>query len=115
MFWITAILGVAFGIAPWFLGYADHVAAMRTSVLFGLLVFTASVYGLLGSPVRQGWERWEYWVLALAAPGMAAAPLVFGYSSHAQPAWTALLLAATLVLLNSLQILRTPQRQETNH
>lgn len=109
MFWVTALLGLALGVAPWVLGYADHAAALWASVVLGLVVFLASVSGLI---VRRTREHWEYWVLALATLAVIAAPVVLGYSSHAEPAWTALLLSAGLVMVNASQLLRMPQGVE---
>lgn len=105
MFWITAFVGLAFAAAPWLLGYADHRAAMWASVIFGTVVFLTSASGLIAKPTR---ERWEYWALALLTLGAIAAPVVFGYSSHAEPAWAAITLGGVLILVNSLQLVRAP-------
>lgn len=112
MFWITAILGLALGVAPWVLGYADHAAAMWASVILGLVVFLVSASGLIARNTR---ERWEYWVIALAALAVIATPLVLGYSNHAEPVWTALILSGGLVVLNAFQIFRAPYRVEQRH
>lgn len=112
MFWITAILGVALGVAPWILGYAGHVAAMWTSVILGLVVFIASAAGLIARPPQ---ERWEYWAIGLAALAAFVAPFVLGYSDHAEPLWTALILGATLLLLDAFELFRAPKRVEPPH
>ena len=105
MFWITALVGLALALAPWVLGYSDHLTARWASVLWGLVVFVASASGLLGRPTR---ERWEYWALALVTLGAIASPVVLGYSNHAEPAWSALILGGILIMVNSVQIFRAP-------
>lgn len=67
MFWITGVLGLALGVAPWVLGYADHLSAMWASVVLGLVVLLVSVWGLIS---RAADKRWEYWAIGLA--GLAA-------------------------------------------
>lgn len=109
MFWITAVLGLALGVAPWVLGYADHVAAMWTSVILGLIVFLASAAGLIARPAQ---ERWEYWVIGLAGVAAFVAPFVLGYSNHAEPLWTALILGTALAVLEAFGLFRAPQTVE---
>lgn len=104
MFWITAIVGLGLTVAPWVLGYADHLTARWASILLGLVVFLTSTSGLLAKPTR---ERWQYWALALVTLAAIGAPIVLGYGNHAEPAWTALILGAILAMVNSIQLFRT--------
>lgn len=109
MFWITGVLGLALGVAPWVLGYADHLSAMWASVVLGLVVLLVSVWGLIS---RAADKRWEYWAIGLAGLAVFIAPFIFGYNDVAEPLWTGIILGAILVVLEAAKIIQEPPGTE---
>lgn len=109
MFWITGVLGLALGVAPWVLGYADHSSALWASVILGLVVLLVSAWGLISQATDK---RWEYWVIGLAGLAAFIAPFIFGYSDDAQPLWTGLILGAILVVLEAAKIIQQLPKSE---
>lgn len=75
MYWITGLLGVAFAVTPFILGYSDNSAALWTSmVLGGITVVVSYLESAAGK-----YQRWEYWVAGIAGIGAIVAPFVLGY------------------------------------
>lgn len=109
MFWIMVVLGLALGAAPWVLGYADHPSALWASVILALIIILASAWGLTSQATNK---RGEYWLIGLAGLAAFIAPFVFGYSNHAQPLWTGLILGAILVVLDVVRLIQEPPATE---
>lgn len=116
MFWITGILGVALGVSPFVLGFAEHVAAVWTDIALGAIVVIVSCIG--GSSDAMD-KRWAYWVMGLAGVVALIAPFVFGYADHTQPLhapplWAGLVLGALLALLDGVKVFQAPPRTEAH-
>lgn len=112
MFWVTGILGLALGAAPFVLGYADHESALWTSIILGLVVVIASLAGLIARPAN---EKWEYWTIAAAGLAVFVAPFFFNYADHAEPLWTGLILGAALAVLDVIKALQPPPVMTSHH
>ncbi len=112
MFWVTGILGLALSSSPYVLGFADHGAALWTSIVLGVIVVVISIIGLISTAMDK---RWMYWVIGLAGVAAFVAPFVFGFSDHAEPLWTGLLLGAGLALLDGVYAFQPPPTMEPQH
>ena len=112
MFWVTGVLGLALGLSPFVLGFADHDIALWTSIVLGVIAVAISIIGLISTAMDK---RWMYWVTALAGLAAFIAPFVFGYSDHAEPLWTGLLLGAGLAVLDGIYAFQPPPTTEPQH
>ena len=101
MYWLTALLGVALGVAPFLLGYADNTNAMLTSIILGVIVLIASVIESLDEEKA----RWEYWIAGFAGIFAIAAPFLFGFSALTSALWASVAVGAVIVLLSGYEIL----------
>lgn len=95
MYWITGILGLALGIAPFVLGYSDHSGAMWTSIILGALVFLVSAYRAFD----DSQVGWEYWVAGIAGLLAVLAPFILGFASLTMAMWTTVILGAVMLIL----------------
>jgi hypothetical protein len=106
MFWITGLLGLALGLAPFVLGYAAHGIALWTSLILGAIIVLFSIIGLTSAAEDK---RWVNWVVGLAGLAALIAPFIFGYSNHAQPLWAGLILGVLLAILDGYKVFQTPE------
>lgn len=44
MYWLTALLGLALGAAPWVFSYTDNNTAAWASIIIGAVIFLVSLY-----------------------------------------------------------------------
>jgi uncharacterized membrane protein HdeD (DUF308 family) len=94
MYWITGILGLAFAIAPFVLGYSANMIATWTSVILGLVVIVTSAVEYF----RADKEQWEYWVAAIVGLLAVVAPFVLGFGSQTGAMWTSVIAGVLLVI-----------------
>ena len=116
MFWITSILGVALGVSPFVLGFADHIVAVWTYIVLGAIVLIVSYIGGASGAMDK---RWAYWVMGLAGVAAFVAPFLFGYADHTQPLhapplWAGLFLGALLALLDGVKVFQALPRTEAH-
>ncbi len=111
MFWITGILGLALGLSPFVLGFADHSLALWTSIVLGVIVVVVSILGLFSTAMDK---RWINWVMGLTGLAVFIAPFSFGYARHAQPLWAGLFMGAALMLA-SLWAFQTLPEMSSHH
>ena len=100
MFWITGLLGIAMGAAPWVLGYSNNEAAMWTSVGVGAVMLVVSAY----KAVMQDTQKWEYWVIGLAGLVAAVAPFVLSFTALTAAMWTSLIVGILAVLISGYEV-----------
>lgn len=94
MFWLTGLLGIVLGLAPFVFGFANNPVALWITLILGAVVVIASVIGVL-SPRAD--TRWAHWVIGAAGVAALIAPFIFGYNTGS-PLWTNVVLGAVLVV-----------------
>ena len=94
MYWITGILGLAFVLAPYILGYSNNTAALWTSILIGGATIVVS--WIEGS--QRDREQWEYWTAAVLGVVAIVAPFIFGYGEQAAATWTSVVVGGLIAL-----------------
>jgi O-antigen/teichoic acid export membrane protein len=99
MYWLTGLCGLAFIVAPFFLGYANNIPALWTSIVVGLIVAFVSVFRALD---RQE-ARWEYIVAGVMGLLAVFAPFMLGFSAAATAMWTSIIIGAVLAILAGYQ------------
>jgi hypothetical protein len=100
MYWITGILGLAMGVAPWVFNYASDNNAMWASVIIGAAIVLVSLYkGLVHDN-----QNWEYWVAGLAGIVAVAAPFVLGFTALTAALWTLIGVGALVVLISGYEV-----------
>lgn len=100
MYWLTAILGVALGVAPFVLGYQDNTAAMWTSIVIGAVIVILSALEGMDSTKRT----WEYWAAAVAGLIAIAAPFVFGFSTITMAMWATVGIGLVVLLVSGYEV-----------
>lgn len=99
MYWLTGLLGVIFIVAPFFLGYANNVTALWTSIVVGLVVAFVSIFRALD---REE-SRWEYIVAGVMGLVAVFAPFILGFSAATTAMWTTIIIGAVLAILAGYQ------------
>ena len=94
MYWLTGILGLILGIAPWIFGYSDNTVALWTSLILGAATIIVSIVEAAQGN-RQQWEYWTAGVLGLIA---IVAPFVFGFGNFANAMWSSDVLGILLAI-----------------
>jgi formate hydrogenlyase subunit 3/multisubunit Na+/H+ antiporter MnhD subunit len=84
MSWLTLILGLFLGVAPWLLGYSDNSTALWTSVVLGTIIALVALYKVM----IHDTAKWEYWVAGVAGFVAVFAPFVLGFTVEATAMWT---------------------------
>jgi 4-hydroxybenzoate polyprenyltransferase len=84
MSWLTLLLGLFLGVAPWLLGYQNNSTAMWTSVILGVVMVLVAGYKLL----MKDTARWEFWVAGIVGLLAVFAPFILGFSTVATAMWT---------------------------
>jgi hypothetical protein len=108
MFWITGLLGLALGVAPWILGYSNNETAMWTSVGVGAVMLLVSAYKALA----QDNQKWEYGIIGLAGLAAVAAPFVLGFTALTVAMWTVIGAGVLAVLISGYEVvLAAPELQ----
>jgi hypothetical protein len=100
MYWITGILGLAMGAAPWVFNYADNMTAAWASVIIGAAIVVVSLY----KGFVQDTQNWEYWVAGLAGLVAVAAPFVLGFTALTAALWTLIVVGALVVLISGYEV-----------
>jgi hypothetical protein len=101
MYWLTGVLGIAMGVAPFVMGYSDNQAALWTSIVLGAVVLLASA--IEGADLNK--SQWEYWVVGLAGILAVIAPFVFGFGALTMAVWTVMALGAAFLILAAYEVL----------
>ncbi len=102
MYWITGILGLAFAIAPFVLGYSTNIVATWTSVILGVVVLATSVIEYF----QADKEQWEYWVAGIVGLLAIVAPFLLGFGSYVGATWTSIIAGVLLILTAGSKISR---------
>jgi hypothetical protein len=100
MYWLTAILGLALGVAPFVLGYSNNAAALWTSIVLGVAVIVLS--GL--EVVDQSKRKWEYWAAGVAGLVAIIAPFVFGFSTVTWALWVTVGFGFLILLVSGYEV-----------
>ena len=100
MFWITGLLGLALGVAPWVLQYSNNEPAMWTSVGVGAVMLLVSAYKAL----VQDTAKWEYGVIGVAGLVAIGAPFVLGFTALTAALWTSLGVGVLAVLISGYEV-----------
>jgi len=94
MYWVTGILGLAFALAPFVLGYSNNAAALWTSILIGAATIVVS--WIEGAQADR--EQWEYWTAAVLGVIAVVAPFIFGFGAEVVATWTSVILGGLIAL-----------------
>ena len=94
MYWITGILGLALGMAPFLFGYSNNQAALWTSLLIGGATLVVS----WAEGIQHDRESWEYWTAITLGIVAIVAPFIFGFVQHATAMWTTIIVGALITL-----------------
>lgn len=103
MYWLEAVLGLAFIAAPFALNYRDNPTAMWASVLIGGVVLLVSLY----RAYRRQPERWEGWVDVAAGVVAILVPFVFGFSALATAVWAFVLIGMLIAIVSGYELYTT--------
>lgn len=100
MYWLTAVLGVALGIAPFLLGYRDQPVAMWTSIVLGVVVAILSLIEAMDERAHK-WENW-----AVGAAGLLAiiAPFAFGFTTLTMAMWVTIGFGLLVLLIAGYEV-----------
>jgi uncharacterized membrane protein HdeD (DUF308 family) len=110
MYWLTGLLGLLLGIAPFVLGYRDHTYALWSSVILGAIVVLVSAYKAIDSRPAN----WEYWVAGLAGLLAVIAPFALGFSTLTSALWTTIVLGVILLILAAYEVFYRPQQSSAS-
>jgi bacteriorhodopsin len=94
MYWVTGILGLILGAAPWMFGYSTNMVALWTSLIVGAATIIVSIVEAAQAD-RQQWEYWTAGVLGLIA---IIAPFVFGFGNYANAMWSSVVLGILIAI-----------------
>lgn len=108
MYWFTGLFGLALVVAPFAQGYQDHPSAMWTSIVFGVVVFTAAVMEAMDAKHAT----WEWWVTGSAGILAALTPVVFGFAIITAELWTLLILGVLIAILAGYELFFAEQPLE---
>ncbi|HXF61917.1 MAG TPA: SPW repeat protein [Caldilineaceae bacterium] len=104
MYWVTGLLGLLLGIAPFVLGYSNNQTAMWTSIVLGLVVVLASLFEATDTKKA----KWEYWVAGIAGLLAVIAPFVFGFGVITMAVWSMVILGALILILSGYEVFMAP-------
>jgi 4-hydroxybenzoate polyprenyltransferase len=94
MYWLTGILGLVLGVAPFVLGYSTNPNALWTSIILGAIVLVAAVY----KAAFKTETTWEYWVMGIAGLLAVIAPFALGFQALTFALWTMVIIGGVIVL-----------------
>jgi bacteriorhodopsin len=100
MYWLTGILGLALGGAPFVLGYSDNAVAMWTSVVLGAVVVVLSAIEAMDT----GRQTWEYWGAGAAGLLAVIAPFAFGFSAITWALWVTVGFGFLILLISGYEV-----------
>ncbi len=100
MYWLTAILGLALGVAPFVMGYSNNPAAMWTSIVLGVVVIVLSALEAIDEHAR----KWEYWALGAAGVLAVIAPFVFGFTTITYAFWIMIGFGVLMILISGYEV-----------
>ncbi len=100
MYWITALLGLVMGVAPWTFNYTNNNNALWASIIIGAAIVLVSLY----KAVVQDSAYWEYWVVGLAGVVAVAAPFVLGFNTLTEALWTLIVAGVLVVLISGYEV-----------
>ncbi len=109
MYWITGILGILLGAAPFVLTYSHNSAALWTSIILGLVVLLVSIY----EAFDRNLGRWEYWIAGLAGLLAIIAPFVLGFTTLVMAVWTSVVLGLIMLVLSGYEVFVELPRHES--
>ncbi len=101
MYWMIGLLGALLAAAPFALHYDDHPAALRSSLILGLVLLALA----LRRGLSHGDSVWEY--LAAGVVGLLAicAPFVLNFGTErTAPYWISILLGSATFVLASVAV-----------
>lgn len=103
MFWITGLLGLLLGLAPFVLGFAGYGVALWVNLILGVLILVISAVAL-----STNWpeSRWPQWLLAVGGLVAVVAPFIFGYSGVSAALWTDVVLGVLLMVIGGAYAMR---------
>ena len=101
MFWITGLLGLALGVAPWVFQYTDNTNAMWASVIIGAVILVVSLYKAI---MRDSTQYWEYWIAGLAGLVAIAAPFVLGFTVLTEALWTSIAIGVIVAVISGYEV-----------
>lgn len=73
---LSALIGLFFILAPWLIGFSDNGNAVRTSLIMGIVLASASVLAI----GQAGWNSWQLWTSFIAGIGFIMFPFIYGFS-----------------------------------
>ena len=100
MYWLTGLLGLALGVAPFVLGYSHNTAAMWTSLVLGIVVVVLSVI----EAIDESKQTWEYWVAGGAGILAVIAPFVFGFTTVTWALWATIVIGFLILLISGYEV-----------
>lgn len=100
MYWLTGILGLVLGVAPFVLGYSTNANALWTSVILGAVVLLAAIY----KAAFKTATTWEYWVMGVAGLLAVIAPFVLGFQALTFALWTMVIIGGIIVLVAAYEL-----------
>lgn len=97
---VNALIGVWFALSPWIVGFADHTAAMTSSVVVGIALIAAALGAIF---VPRAWEEWTEGILGL---WMVVSPWLLSFQT-VQPAMVNAVASGLVVMVLALWVLGT--------
>jgi bacteriorhodopsin len=107
MYWIVGILGLAFIVAPFVLGYSGDLVAMWSSVILGAAIVVVSAIKAFVRDI----SKWEYWLAGILGLLAIIAPFVLHFNTYVRPLDASLILGVIVLVLAGYQVLFGPTQQ----
>jgi len=92
--WINLMFSVWLYFSPWLLEYSIARAGVWDSVIFGIAIFSVSLWALI---TPQAWQRWANLVLGAT---LSASPWILGFSSYARATWNLIFVGVVVAVLS---------------
>lgn len=101
LYWVTGLLGLALGAAPWVFNYTDNTSALWASIIIGAVILVLSAWKVVAQDEDQ---YWEYWLVGLAGLAAIAAPFVFNFNALTQALWTSVVVGAVVAVASAFEL-----------
>ncbi len=101
MYWITGLLGLALGVAPWVFNYTNNDGALWASIIIGAVILVLSAWKVISQDEDQ---YWEYWLVGLAGLAAIAAPFIFGFTALTEALWMSIAVGVLVALASAYEV-----------
>jgi hypothetical protein len=101
LYWVTGLLGLALGVAPWVFSYTDNTSALWASIIIGAVILVLSAWKVVAQDEDQ---YWEYWLVGIAGLAAIAAPFIFGFNTLTEALWVSVVVGAVVAVASAFEL-----------